>query len=237
MNKWILLLCLLAPEAWSQQILLPKMAMDEVVFQRTQTQWVTTKAALVRVNVNAALNDMDLVKARSTIQASLVKIAPGEWHLTGFNRSQDNSGLEKLEATAEARVMEEHLSSVYAKAKTLSRPGISYSVQQIEFKPSAAEEQAVKDQLRTTLYEQVNKEISALNKAYPEQHYSVHRLVFWEGDAMPLQQLPRGGNQLQALAAVNTSNANASIALSREVTMTAMIELASNRKNNDAPTV
>lgn len=232
MKKWVALLLFISHGVWAEPLSVPQAGLDEVVFQRTQTQWVSTNTALVQVSINATLTNTDLVKARSSIQSTLEKIAPGEWHLTGFNRTQDNSGLERLEAMAEARVTETHLNAIYEKAKTLSRPGMTYAIKQVEFKPSTEEEQTTKEQLRHRLYQQIIQEISALNKLYPEQHYTLHRLFFWEGDGLPLPPTPRGGYQTQALMAVaNSSNNNsAAIALSRELIMTVLVELASARK-------
>ena len=81
--------------------------MDKVLFQISARQWVSTQSALLTVNINATLNNADLVKARADIMNNLNTIATGEWQLTQFDRSQDSSGLEKLYVAAQARILKE----------------------------------------------------------------------------------------------------------------------------------
>ena len=106
----------------------PELILDTVVFQVAAKQWVGTQTALLTVSINATLTNADLIKARKDIMDKLVKIAPGEWHLTQFDRSQDNSGLEKLYVQAEARIPQSSLTSVYQNAKSVSLPGASYNI-------------------------------------------------------------------------------------------------------------
>lgn len=91
----------------------PLMVLDEVTFQVSAKQWVSTQTALLMVNVNATLDNADLVRARADIMEKLTKIAAGEWHLTQFDRSQDSSGLEKLYVQAQSRVNQASLTSIF----------------------------------------------------------------------------------------------------------------------------
>jgi len=172
---------------------------NKVIFQVSTKQWVTTQTALLNVSINVTLNNADLVKARADIMNSLNKIAKGEWHLLEFDRSQDNyllefdrsqdnSGLEKLFVQPQVRVDQSALTNIYQNAKSVSVPGAKYEVTGVEFKPSLDETQAVRAKIRETLYQQVNEELSRLNKAYPTQNYSVSNLVFMEGT---IPQQPR----------------------------------------------
>ena len=70
----------------------PEVMLDKVAFQVSAKQWVSTKTALLSVNINATLTNADLVKAREAIMDSLNNIAKGDWHLIQFDRSQDSSG-------------------------------------------------------------------------------------------------------------------------------------------------
>ena len=102
--------------------------LDEVNFQLSSKAWVSTKSTLVSVNINATLSGSDLVKARAEILDKLNKIAAGDWHITQFERTQDTSGLEKLFVEAQARITDADLTNVYQNAKTVSKPGATYTI-------------------------------------------------------------------------------------------------------------
>lgn len=207
-------------------VIVPQMVLDKILFQVSAKQWVTTQTALLTVNINATLNNADLIQARSEIMESLNKIAKGDWHLVQFDRSQDSSGLEKLFVQAQVRVEQSALTDIYQNAKTVSTPGKKYEVNTIEFKPSLEDTQAVRAKLREELYRQVNDELSRMNKAYPTQNYSVGNLVFVEGGDVPVA--PRA-YQAKEMNTMVMAAAPAPLTVSNELIMTAMVEAASNR--------
>ncbi|KTD49562.1 hypothetical protein Lrub_0661 [Legionella rubrilucens] len=210
----------------------PPMLLDKIDFQVSAKQWVSTQTALLTVAINATLNSADLVKARADIMDHLNRIAKGEWHITQFDRSQDNSGLDKLYVAAQVRVPQANLTNIYQNAKDVSKPGATYTISGVEFKPSLEEIQVVKSQLRQKLYQLVNEEIARLNKVYGEQHYSVNRLYITDGEA-PVAQ-PRAYQAKEAQVMYATSIAAPAIAVSNELTMTAVVEAASNREASHA---
>ncbi|WP_407927334.1 hypothetical protein [Legionella hackeliae] len=206
----------------------PKPVLDKVMFQMSARQWVTTQTALLTVNVNATLSNADLVKTRADIMSMLGKIASGDWHITQFDRSQDSSGLEKLFVAAEARVPQASLTNIYQNAKDVSKPGATYTINGIEFKPSMEEIQQVKVQLRERLYKLVNDEIGRLNKVYTTQHYSLNSLMFVEGDVAPVQ--PQAYRAKNTMMMAEMASSAPALTVSNELTMNAIIELASNRE-------
>lgn len=205
--------------------------LDTVMFQTSAKQWVTTQTALLRVDINATLTNADLVQARSEIMSKLAKIAAADWHLSHFERSQDNSGLEKLSASAEARVAQSSLTDVYQAAKGVSKPGATYQINGIEFKPSLEEIAQVKAQLRTQLYQQVKDELARLNKIYLTQQYSLNRLVFIEGTEFPLEAKAARNNTMM-MNAVASASAPGDLGVSNELIMSALVEVASDRGGN-----
>lgn len=207
-----------------------KMPLDKIVFQISGKQWVSTQTALLSVDINATLSNVDLVKARNDIMDSLGKIAKGDWHLTRFDRSQDSSGLEKLNAHAQARVSQEALTNVYQHAKAVSRPGSNYSIANIEFKPSLEEVQSVRARLREQLYQQVNSELARINKNFSAQNYSLSRLVFVEGD-QPVSPKAYQAREINTMVMAATPAPQLSV--SNELIMTAMVVAASNRSKED----
>ncbi|TAL61287.1 MAG: hypothetical protein EPN84_08255 [Legionella sp.] len=208
---------------------LPKPVLDKIMFQMSAKQWVSTQTALLDVNVNVTLKSADLVKARNEIMTSLTKIAKGDWHLVQFDRSQDSSGLEKLYVQAQARVDQAALTDIYQNAKSVSIPGAKYEVGGVEFKPSLDETQAIRVKIREQLYQKVNEEMARMNKAYPEQKYSINNLVFVEGDAPVAQPRLYQAKEMNVTA---MAAAPAPLTVSNELVMTAIVEAASNRKVN-----
>ena len=207
----------------------PKIVLDKIVFQMAAKQWVTTQTALLSVNINATLNNADLVKARAEIMNNLVKISKGEWHLTEFNRSQDSSGLEKLYVRAQARVDQSALTNIYQNAKSVSSPGAKYEVGTVEFKPSLEEMQLVKEQVRSQLYQKVQNEIDRINKIYPGQNYSVSNLVFLEGANV----FSNKQYQAKEMTTMAMATAPAALEVSNELILSAFVEVASNRKQGN----
>ncbi|ARG97120.1 hypothetical protein [Legionella micdadei] len=234
MRKLAAMLALAALSPLANAANLPhKMMLDKVVFQVSAKQWVTTQSALLTVSINATLTNADLVKARAEIMNNLNKIAAGQWQLTQFDRSQDSSGLEKLYVAAQARVPQGSLTDIYQNAKNVSKPGATYEINAVEFKPSLEETQQVRAQLRDYLYQQINGELNRLDKTYTNQNYSVHRIYFFEGDqAIPMAKAyqPRALNTMVMAAAATPAPA---LTVSNELIMNALVELASNRQEEN----
>jgi len=228
MRQVVGLLAMMALPALALADDVPHLVMDKVLFQMSTKQWVTTQTALLNININVTLNTSDLVQARSEIMSSLNKIAKGDWHLLQFDRSQDNSGLEKLYVQAQVRVDQSALTGIYQNTKAVSKPGAQYTVNGVDFKPSLEEAQSVRAKIREQLYQQVNEELARMNKAYPQQNYSVTNLIFVEGSDNVLQ--PRA---YEAKAMNTMVMQSAPLTVSNELIMTAVVEAASNRKQGN----
>lgn len=222
-----LALALLSPLAMAAE-LPQRPVLDKIMFQVAAKQWVTTQSALLTVNINVTLNSADLVKARADIMDHLNKIASGEWHITQFDRSQDNSGLDKLFVEAQVRVPQASLTNIYQNAKNVSKPGATYTVNGVEFKPGLEEIQAVRSQLREQLYKMVDAEMARINKVYGTQHYTVNQLVISDGAiAMPMQPRAMKAQEMNLMAA---SAPAPTLTVSNELIMSAWVEAASNRQ-------
>ena len=204
------------------------MVLDEVEFQISAKHWVSTQTALLTVNVNATLTDADLVKARDDMMKKLNQIAVGEWHLTQFDRSQDSSGLEKLYVQAQARVNQANLTHIYQNAKSVTKPGATYEIGSVEFKPSLEEIQQVKSLLRKQLYELANEELARLNKIYQGQNYTLNQLEIMESEYPGSST--RSYRAKGAMAMLSGSSAAPSLSVSNELVMTASVKAASTRK-------
>lgn len=224
----MLVFSLLSPLAMASHDVAP---LDEVMFQVSAKEWVSTQSALLTVNINATLGNADLVKARADIMERLNKVANGEWHLTQFNRSQDSSGLEKLFVEAQARISQSSLTNIYQNAKDMSKPGATYSIAGVEFKPSLQEIQQIKSRLRQRLYQQVNDEMASLNKIYSTQNYTVSRLLIVDGEGLQQPEAYQARKMnVQMMAAMVAPAPD--LAVSNELTMSAMVVAGSNRQGS-----
>ncbi len=153
--------------------------LNSVTLRLSAEQWVTTKTALVTVGINASVSDNDLGKMQNQILDKLKQIAGDtDWHIVSFDRSLDQSGLEKVQATAQARLSNSALAGLRDKVKSISKPGVTFTLDNLQFVPSEEEMREANTALRTVIYQQVKTELDQLNKLYPEQKYYLHQVNF-----------------------------------------------------------
>lgn len=152
---------------------------NRVSFRLTAEQWVTTKTALVTIAVNASVSEVGIEKVQSEVLNQLNKISDqGTWHLVSLDRSQDQSGLEKIQIAAQARLPSSALAGLRDKAKEISKPGETFTLDNLQFTPSEEEFRAANVDLRSNIYQQAKDELDRLNKASPSQKYFLHNIDF-----------------------------------------------------------
>jgi uncharacterized protein YggE len=190
------------PSAWAQDSGDMVALLNKVTVRLTAEQYVPTKTALVSVGVSASVTEAGLQNIQDDILKKLTSLSDqGEWHITAFDRSQDQSGLEKVQISAQARLPSAALTSLRDKSKTMSKPGQTFTVDNVEFTPSDDEMRAANTALRSVIYQQAKDEADRLNKAYPDQKYYVHDVNFLDlmmapGPIMPMNAMVmRGNNQ------------------------------------------
>lgn len=153
--------------------------LNRVTLQLRAEKWVTTQTAQVTVGVNAGVSDAGIEKMQGEVLAKLQQFsAQSEWHIVSFSRQQDKSGLESIQIVAQARLPQAELAALRTKAKSLSKPGETYTIDDVQFTPSDAEITQANNLLRGTIYQQAKAEIDALNHTYPEQKYYLHNVDF-----------------------------------------------------------
>src|SRR5262245_12903757 len=107
---------------------------NKITLQLQAEQWVTTKTALVNVGVNAAVTDQGIDKVQTDVMQKLNQLSDkGEWHILTFNRQLDSSGLESIQITAQARLPQSELANLRNKAKSISKPGETFTIDNIQF--------------------------------------------------------------------------------------------------------
>jgi hypothetical protein len=169
--------------------------LNKVTLKLSAEQWVTTKTALVNVVVNAAVADHAIEKVQNDIMGRLNQLASGEWHVVSFDRQQDKSGLESIQITAQARLAQNQLANLRDKAKSISKPGETFTIDSVQFIPSEEEIRQASTLLRNSIYQQAKLEVDTLNKNFADQKYYVHQINFL------LQPMPMMENMMMAKAA------------------------------------
>lgn len=152
--------------------------LNKVTLQLHAEQWITTKTALVNVGINAAVTDQGIEKVQNEVMQKLAQLANSEWHILSFDRQQDKSGLESIQIVAQARLQQNELGNLRDKAKAISKPGETFTIDDVQFTPSEDEVRQANVLLRGSVYQQAKAEIDTLNKSYPDQKYYLHQIDF-----------------------------------------------------------
>lgn len=165
----------------------PYPRLNKVQFVLRDTQWISTESAKVIMSIDANVQQEALESLQPSVLKTLQQMAPNaKWRITDYNRSQDQSGLERVTIAAQARLTDKDLASLRANAKKQSQPGLKYSIASISYVPTPGEVEQARNDLRQKLYARIQDEIKQLQSVYPEQHFYVHKISFADGDTPPM---------------------------------------------------
>ncbi|MCK4870190.1 MAG: hypothetical protein KAS93_03680 [Gammaproteobacteria bacterium] len=201
-------------------------SLNRVVLNLRAEQWVQTKSARVIVNVNAALDKSAMATAHAVIMRKLEGLSnKGRWHITSFNRSQGQSGLEQLKVVAQARLKENALANLRDQAKAVSKPGFTFSIARIVFQPNLVAFERVRAKLRARIYAQALAELKSLNDVYSKQHFYLHTIDF----VGRIIAAPLARNSV-AMMAYKTGGSASSLSVSNKEVINAQVVFASSTK-------
>lgn len=193
--------------------------MNKISLQLYAKQWVTTKTALVSASINASVTDKGIEQVQANVLQQLSQFSnKGEWHIVSYNRQQDKSGLESIQIIAQARLPQSDLTDLRGKAKAISKPGETYTIDDVQFTPSDDEINQANIVLRNNIYQQAKTEIDTLNKVYSTQKYYLHDINF--NAAAPLQTTA-------PTAMYAKSSSAAPLAVGNQVELQAIVVIAS----------
>lgn len=209
-------------------------SLDKIIFQVSAEQWVQTTSANVIVQINATLGNQGLAAVRLDVLNNLNTIAKGEWHITQFDRSQDNSGLERLNITAEARLNENQLANLRDIARKVSKPGTQYTIQDIQFTPDMASLETARATLRQTLYNKIKEETTKVNQIYAPQQFNVYNIDFIGYMTIQALQEQKGDRMEMSAAVMNRAAmpATLNLAVGNRLQLTATVMLAATMPEN-----
>ena len=203
---------------------------DTITLQLSAEDYVSATSGKVTLSVSASLKDSDAAATRKEILASAQKIAKTNWRLVSFNRSTDQTGLERWDANLEARLSEAQLTGLAAAAKSTSRPGLQFTVSNTDLSPTLDEMESGRAKLRETLLAKANEDLARVNK---DSGGRVYRIGNIEYGALGMPMLPRMARSMamapqamMANGAVETAPANENLAVDQKIEMMATVTFA-----------
>ena len=173
---------------------------DRVVFDVSAEDWVTTKTAHVAIAIEAAVTSNTAGSIRGDMTKAVNDLAKADWRLTSFDRSQDQTGMERWSATFEARLPENELSGLGENAKKLSKQGMQLSVSSIDFSPTLDEMEALRGNLRAQIYKIANEQLATLNSAIPGRNYRIAVINFTGDEEQPMPRVMKGQRAMAMMA-------------------------------------
>ena len=152
---------------------------DQVVLSLQEEGWVTTNSADVRVYFNIVQQKETADELKKEILAALANLAPkAEWYILSSRESKDQTGLNRWNVSANARVAESVIAGLQGKAESISRPGFKMGITQIDFSPTLDETNALKANLRSRIYTKAKEEAERLSKAIGGTAYQIRMVNF-----------------------------------------------------------
>lgn len=201
-------------------------AQDEIGLDIKAEGWVETTTARVIAVVDASLPAGQVGEARAGLRQVLQELAPeAEWHITGFNRAQDPSGLEQWRVEAETRLPEAALGNLNETARTLSRPGRKVRIAGIAFTPTMAEMEAALATLRQELYTAAQAELARVRAQWPDRDYRIHRIDVAPEGMIPAPPPPHA-MRAEATYEMSAAGGGGDFAISRKLMLAATVVLA-----------
>lgn len=201
---------------------------DTITLNLTSEDWVSTQTARAVINVEAVV-----VGGAGAARASMIKAvndtAKADWKLIAFNRSEDQTGLERWNAQYEARMPEGQLSGLYETVKKNSKAGMKLTVATIDFSPTLDEVEAVNAGLRVKLLKQVADQLKTINGTMPDRQYRVSQVNFNSSGFMPPQPMPMmyaKAAMADMAVAASPEMGGGSMERSQKIQMTANVVLA-----------
>lgn len=201
--------------------------LSKVNFQLTAEKWLSTDSAKVYVSVDAILPAAGMPALRNEINQGLKKIADGDWHITTFNRSQTAAGVENVSAMAEVRLKENQLNNLHEIAQQISKTGLQFKIQNIDYSPTLTEIEKTKAALRDEIYQQASSEVSHLNQIYPNEKFMIYDISF---NSVPEPVLPQAMMMARTLVTGGTQAAGESMQVSQQLYVNASVTVAAIHK-------
>ncbi|WP_366655425.1 hypothetical protein [Fodinicurvata sp. EGI_FJ10296] len=199
---------------------------DEITLTVAEEGWVETDTARVVIRLEAAGEGSEAAELRADFLDVLEDLDPdADWRFLSYDRRQDNTGLERWTARAEARLPETGLDGLADEAREASRPGLAVQVEETDFSPTLADRESTTADLRQEIYQRAGEELVRLNDAFPERDFRLAGIDFDYGEYQPMM-MERAAQPMQAMDAGGGRSAAPSVAVAERVEVRARIRLS-----------
>lgn len=162
---------------------------DAVSFDLSAEDWVTAKTAHVTLDAEAAVSAASAGSMRADMLKAVNDAAKADWKITGFARTQDQTGLERWSVNFDARLPESELNGLADAVKKASKAGMQLTVGDVDFNPTVDETESVRAALRAHILKEAQDQLTALNASIPGRAYRISQLNF-EANAAPMYVRP-----------------------------------------------
>jgi len=198
---------------------------DAVSFDLSAEDWVTTKTAHVTLDAEAAVSAATAGTMRADMMKAVNDAAKADWKLTGFNRTQDQTGLERWSVNFDARLPEADLNGLADAVKKASKAGMQITVGDVDFSPTLDETETVRAALRAHILKEASDQLATLNTSLPGRSYRISQINF-ESTVTPMFARPMRGKMMAMAAMAPAPEAAPSPDHAQKITLTAHIVFA-----------
>lgn len=144
-------------------IMFQEVPQDIIALKLSAEDYVKVESVKVSVDITHVNASGD---SRAEILAKLRKVVDTAWRFSRYSRT-DDAGMERIQATAYARVKESDLNGVTTKIRELTSKGLEFEITDIDYSPTKEQTEAAMTGLRKKIYEKASKEAEGLNAAMP----------------------------------------------------------------------
>lgn len=194
---------------------------------------IVSDTVKVTIQATLAVKAEDAVDVRGQITAALKNVIDADWAFVALDRREDEAGLERVSATATARIPEAQVAGLTAKCQAASVAGLKLSAGYVDYSPARnAVDQAITN-LRRKIYALAQEEAEALQEAAGKTakgKWRVGNISFSGQQNFSAQRMANKGMMLEASAASYASDigggaADAGMDLTQKVTLNANVQL------------
>lgn len=126
---------------------------------------IVSDTVKVEVRATMAVAAEDATDVRGQILGALKNVLDVEWAFVSLNRYEDQAGLERVDATATARIPEAQVAGLAKKAQAASVAGLKLIPGQVDYSPARNKVEEVIKTLRRKIYRLAQEEAEALQEA------------------------------------------------------------------------
>ncbi|MBP9726722.1 MAG: hypothetical protein KBD83_04580 [Gammaproteobacteria bacterium] len=160
---------------------------NQISMQLQEEGWVTSKTALVTVNIQAATSKDSSSKLIAQVTNKLKSIVTDStpWRLVDLSTEKNPAGLLAISAKMSSRLNNDQVAQLQGAIDTLNKAGEQYKIENIDYQPELAEIAAENTRLRSLIYSDVLEQQKAINTAFTGSGYQLQTLSFDEVYAAP----------------------------------------------------